>query len=126
MTHPTLTLATVLPVFEALVAENPKFVYTKPEGTRVCRYAWNGAPSCGVGQVLHKLGWSVKELEDLDAHLPSPIIGSLVNRNIIVADAKAAEVLRVFQLKQDAVYSWEESLLEAKKAAKIPMPKEDD
>lgn len=35
-------------------------------GSAGCRYEYNGAPSCLVGHVLHRAGWPLSALQDLD------------------------------------------------------------
>lgn len=51
-----------------LAAEQPEYVYTRPDpfGYNTCVYQYNGAPSCLIGQALHRLGVPVESLAAAD------------------------------------------------------------
>ena len=77
-----------------------------------CRYFYNGAPSCLVGHVLHRAGWSVNALRNLDD-------GGIAAQDLWYADLPqgatgltqgAALALEKAQELQDVGDTWGEAL----------------
>jgi len=107
--HPKLTLNMVGPVAEDVARDYPNRAISGPD----CRYADADAtvPRCLVGHVLHRLGWSVTELRELDqTELPSAstAIYDLIDYGKIDADDKARRFLANLQFRQDMGHKWED------------------
>jgi hypothetical protein len=100
----------------------------------VCYYQRDGAPACGVGQVLHRdFGFTVQELDDMDywgnieavvqaMYDPEDVLGRATDLrplgekyNITL---KAQMLLSVFQGEQDTRVTWGEATDEAVKQVK--------
>lgn len=47
-----------------IVEANPYYRYESPDGEE-CYYMWNGAPSCGIGHLLHRLGLDAGRANEL-------------------------------------------------------------
>jgi hypothetical protein len=110
----------------ALVYANPEFVYQQPEtqpGLRGCVYAFNGAPSCLIGQWLHVAGVPVEELKALDElpgleiwfdeddpespRLSDSSVQDLIEFEIItLPEGLSPEVLIHAQVRQDQGEPW--------------------
>lgn len=84
--------------------------YTYPDIYDVCRYVVDGQPSCVVGHVLHRAGWTIEELEYMDAPATLIIASILDEYEPDRITPGAARVLHEAQLTQDARDTWGESL----------------
>lgn len=119
MTTEKLTLDKVLPLAEAVVAEKgADFVYEPPTSDiydeAKCVYVYNGAPSCIVGQILHRLGTPVEKMADWDdgggysAH-------ALGDTGLVSMDLDTRSFLESIQHDQDKQVPYGEALTKAKK-----------
>lgn len=126
----TITKADALRALEEAVAERGEdYVYESPKGEE-CFYQVSGAPSCGVGLALTKLGVTIDDLVALDTGSSNgkPVSASpkgqngddlghvLFDRGIVV-DVEAQEVFAAFQYSQDSFDSWGDALNDARKEA---------
>ena len=107
MTHPKLTTQAVRQAAHEVVFDNPdKIVDT-------CSYADTFAPSCLVGHILHRLGWSVDELYELDCvdglSGPMPILW-LKNHGFVDLELNAGDYLAYLQNAQDGGQTWSRAL----------------
>lgn len=84
-----------------------------------CRYEYEGAPSCLVGHVLYRAGWSVEALKSLDESGSSAQDLWYLNlpEGVGVVTKAAAEVLEKAQIHQDDGDSWGFAVREAIKVA---------
>lgn len=94
--------------------------YTPPVGSVGCVYVHEGSCSCLIGVALHLLGWTVEEIEQLDArgHLGTAV-GCLCGK--VTADTATGRlanlVLREAQSEQDNGRTWNDALAAALKEA---------
>jgi hypothetical protein len=114
-----LTVPLVLDAMRAVVAEHgPDFVYEPPTGPEeLCVNAHNGAPSCLIGRVLHRLGVPVALLERWPS---APVVELLTNLKaelVVTASPDVAVVLSAAQSRQDGKYPWGEALAVAEQTA---------
>lgn len=114
-THPKLTLDIVRPVMRQIALEMPD----KTVPSMGCQYATElQTPGCLVGHALHRLGWSVEELANLDTAptaRQTTDIGSLINYGRIEADDEAKRYLVLAQIAQDRGQTWMDSVTAAEK-----------
>lgn len=114
----TLTMDVVLPVTEEIVGEQPRFVY--PSGDLgICTYVRNGEPDCIVGRVLHRLGWTVEELESYDGDGLGTTITHLMDHEVLEVEVEPAvyRFLDRLQSEQDCKTPWGKALEFAKAVA---------
>lgn len=103
--HPVLTLETVRDVAAEIVKDSPMKVVA------ICTYAhpqYEG-PSCLVGAILYKLGWTYQELREFDRGNNTDgesTISSLVLNGDIDADEFARTYLASLQTLQDSGIFW--------------------
>lgn len=97
----------VIAAMDALVAENPDFVYNPPGLEYV--YAKDGLPSCGIGHLLHRLG---VKFRDLDTDYLGETWEIIEARTRISSELK--QTLILFQVHQDNGLSWRRAWDEAK------------
>lgn len=97
-------------VLDAVVNPEPERVDRRAEAdTMACRYVENGCPSCLVGVILYRLGFSVGRLKMLDrAAQGEPILlhGSGLDRYFTPL---AFELLCYLQRSNDAGLTWGKS-----------------
>jgi hypothetical protein len=108
-----LTYDRALELLEQVVAGNEDLVYEKPDGSPICSYAsGKNTDGCGVGQVLGRLGLTVRQLADLDG------VGDVreiqEESHYIEFDDDALKLLSTFQYEQDRLNTWGEALRRAK------------
>lgn len=99
--------------------------YTYPDIYDVCRYVVDGQPSCVVGHVLHRAGWTIDELEYMDDPATIVVAGILDQYEPDRVTARAATILAEAQLTQDARNTWGESLKDARNAYELYEGEED-
>ena len=99
--------------------EDHRYKHVSGRELNGCRYEYNGAPSCLVGHVLHRAGWSVNALRDLDE-------GGIAAQDLWYADLPdgvpgvtqgAALALETAQVFQDDGDTWGTALRAAIKVA---------
>lgn len=99
----------VIAEMDSLVASNPEFVYTGPEGFTYCRYTdEEGNPSCGIAQLLDRLGVKFSDLDELGVDA-WPVI-----RERLGISLRVRTTLEEFHRNQDTLRSWGESWKNAK------------
>lgn len=104
-----------------------EYRYTPPAGVG-CVYVHEGSCSCLIGVALHLLGWTVEEIEQLDArgHLGTAV-GTLSGK--VTADTAAGRlaniVLREAQCQQDNGRTWNVALAAAFQEARHRMSYEE-
>jgi hypothetical protein len=115
-----LTVPLVLDAMRAVVAEQgPDFVYQPPPEDGLCVNAVNGAPSCLIGHVLHRLGVPVALLERWPTAPVWELLAHLKAELIVTADSDVADVLGTAQDVQDAGDgTWGEALTAAEQTAR--------
>ena len=104
-----LTMAIVGPVLDEIVSEQPDTIIA----SLGCKYASNYRPSCLVGHMLYRLGWTSEELHNLDSADTDGSgtgIETLVDYGYIDADSTTTRFLTVLQDYQDAQNRWEDAL----------------
>lgn len=109
---PLLTGPRALELLREVVAEQPDFVYERVPVEDLgpsCLYQFDGKPSCIVGQVLFRHGWSIGELAALDARRPLPAAHCLPSK---LVDSDARAILNEAQGFQDSGVPWR-SVLQA-------------
>ena len=110
----------------AIVESNPDFVYEPPQPpgssgwSARCLYAHGGAPSCLIGQALHRVGVPVYVLEDLD-NLSSDSGGTAANVMLNILSPKGiSNGVRHWaghvQALQDTGTPWGEALATANRS----------
>lgn len=83
---------------------SPIYEQYTPEG---CRYAYEGCPSCGVGQALFDLGMPIETLESLDQlNAGNSISARLLYRDFDEISMEASRVFCEFQTMQDQGISY--------------------
>lgn len=113
----------VVDLLREVVAEKGEgYIYPhvpNPTGVVGCRYEYEGAPSCLVGHVLHRAGWSVEALKSLDESGSSAQDLWYLNlpEGVGVVTKAAAEVLEKAQVYQDDGACWGFAVREAIKVA---------
>lgn len=113
----------VVDLLREVVAEKGEgYVYPhvpNPTGVVGCRYEYEGAPSCLVGHVLHRAGWSVEALKSLDwsGISAQDLWHQSLPEGVGVVTMAAAEVLERAQIHQDDGDSWGFAAREAIKVA---------
>lgn len=106
-THPTLTLQQAEALLTEVAAEYPDRVVTSG------RYAVDRKPSCLVGNVLHRAGWSIDDLDAADKEdggdpcAVDYLTESLARFAGLTPDA--ARLLHVAQTRQDHGAPWAEA-----------------
>jgi len=86
-------------------AKGPEFVYSSPAGSS-CVYAYDGQPSCGVGQALAHLGVPLAVVAELDTANCGTGISALsmatpLHHHGVHVTPQAARVFSQFQVVQD-------------------------
>ena len=115
MTREILTAERALQLLREVVAERPGYVYEAPD-SRGCAYVdpATGEPSCLVGHVFIRAGWSAAELRRWNrtavSWLPS---------NLAISEG-ARCMLDEAQQVQDSGWTWGEALLTAEGFAAGP------
>lgn len=113
------TYEDLLPHFRAIVAEEGEdFIYpmrTTEHGVIGCYYSWDGAPDCGVGRVLHRIGLSVDDLRTMDdmGEELGMLYSWLEQGHQIAFTAGAQTLMEWFQSWQDEGVPWGKSLQQA-------------
>lgn len=113
----TLTDEDIIVGLGLLVAERPDFVYETPEDGIRCVYAYDGAPSCGVGQFFNRIGVPIEALEDETVVHKS--VGDLAETNgplRLNCTSAGKGMLARFQSAQDAGKPWSVAYLKALEA----------
>lgn len=92
-----------------------EYRYTPPAGVG-CVYVHEGSCSCLIGVALHLLGWTVEEIEQLDARGPlgsavGTLFGKITAATTEGSDANA--VLAAAQCQQDNGRTWNVALAAA-------------
>jgi hypothetical protein len=94
--------ANVLRIMYEIVEEvGHDFFYTRvvnKEGEAVCRYIHNGCPSCFIGKVLEKLGWTIEEIMTIENVRPIGF-GDKFSR-------LTKKIMCIAQLEQDRGRTW--------------------
>lgn len=88
---------------------------TGGELVNMCAYEVEGEPACIVGLALHKLGWPVRELVEIDCADEGGGIADLIAaEHVFIADGGARRVVIAMlsdaQTTQDTGATWEEAL----------------
>lgn len=118
--HPVITLETAVRVLNEIANESPDRTVS------VCQYQDSGQPCCLIGTALHRLGYSVEELAELDTGI-DPLeaeqpqdeasdIDVLVRYGRVNATPGAARFMRKAQVAQDGKHTWHDSVLAAEAA----------
>jgi hypothetical protein len=95
-----------------VVAERPNYVYeSDAEGN--CQYVRDGAPSCVVGHVLHRLGVPVTELSRYDTPYGGVDAMRVVGELVPSASWEVREALFKAQSVQDRQETWDAALVAA-------------
>jgi hypothetical protein len=116
-----IDLDTARKILKGLVAERPDYVYEQIEsntGNDLGCFYWNsGAPSCGVGHVLHRAGVPDTAIAWLDTResgavykVPGTNASDLHEVLPEHVTPEAARYFSVFQLEQDAGATWAQAL----------------
>jgi hypothetical protein len=107
---------TALRLLREVVGERPDHVYMPPggEGT-ACRYVHRGKPSCLVGHVLARHGFTAEQLAALD-DIVSALLLPQYFPGLVTEDA--AQILLYAQGMQDAGHTWGEALTAAEETAR--------
>lgn len=106
-----ITTAELWDEVKAVAAETPDYIYD----SEVCWYARNGAPSCIVGQAMHRLGIPVDMLATFDLHGPiAPVVGHFTELFDVLDDG-TLDALKVTQAWQDNHRMWGEAVAEGEK-----------
>jgi hypothetical protein len=93
---------------EAVAEKGEDYIY--PEAGKTCYYALDGAPSCLVGNALHRLGYSILQLEEFRSH---PICSLPAD---VPMEDRALDAFIRAQEAQDAGAPWGEALHVAREA----------
>lgn len=93
---------------EVIAARGSHYTYEVPEGAQfTCRYAWEGCPSCMIGQYLNDLGFP---LEGFDPVEGTDVEGLFRNGHMakygFTADPEAVYAMQKVQYLQDDGYAW--------------------
>jgi hypothetical protein len=96
---------TALRLLREVVAERPNYRYRAPDDRESCVYAYDGQPSCLVGHVLHRVGFSLALLEYLGE--------DSIDGCAVVADETARKILGSAQGEQDGGLPWATALQSA-------------
>lgn len=88
------------------------FVYQRPGGNNYCVYAYEGVPSCGIGQVLSNLGVSIDKIIELDAPGTDPTEFAVGNIGVEIT-SEAGLLFSTFQSWQDCSKTYAEALQQA-------------
>jgi hypothetical protein len=80
-------------------------LYRAPDDRESCVYAYDGQPSCLVGHVLHRVGFSLALLEYLGE--------DSIDGCAVVADETARKILGSAQGEQDGGLPWATALQSA-------------
>lgn len=111
----TISVPQVIRALELAVDKAGKdFVYVKPDENFGCVYVLDGAPSCLVGNALHRLGVPIEQLKTHNTVTANTLMEYLSGEGIIETSERATEVLRAAQSIQDQGYPWGAALLAAK------------
>jgi hypothetical protein len=94
-----------LDLLRRVVDTAPKFRYTPRDGGG-CSYAHEDVPGCLIGHVLFRSGWTVEELQILDAE-ENATAGELYYRYPDLFTWEAAQVLGAAQRTQDKGSTWQ-------------------
>lgn len=99
-----------------VVDGNEDFVYHEDPRVGMCRYVLDGQPSCLVGHVLVRAGWTVEQVADLDPVRDGYIYTGGVSAGELFGTfpeyftVDAVRVLAAAQSAQDMQSSWGEAL----------------
>lgn len=107
MTTTPIDGPTALRLLKEVVAERPDYVYEKINNN--CFYVMGHKPSCVVGHVLIRAGWSPETL------LPD---NDLLVEHMDGLDETTAEILGAAQSVQDCGRPWREALEAAESTAR--------
>lgn len=81
------------------------FIYVRPDRTH-CWYAWDGKPSCLVGQVLHRLGVELGQLHEIEESGALAACRKLRETGVIDVPYQSAAALSAAQIQQDGGQTW--------------------
>jgi hypothetical protein len=99
-----------------VVAEKGSDYVDETQSTRGCVYTHEGKPSCLIGHVLHRFGYSVENLHGFDMrgeYIGSNGIHEIIKDRLVPADDVALKTLRAAQEEQDDGMPWGDALAEA-------------
>lgn len=114
MTHETLTAERALQLLREVAAERPNYVYQSPvEASCVYIDPQTHEPSCLIGHVLIRAGWTVKELETVNR----TDIGTLLERSGFDPNENVVRILSEAQERQDGENTWARALAYAEAVA---------
>lgn len=106
----------VAQALKGIVEANPYYRYESPDGEE-CYYLWNGAPSCGIGHLIHNLGLDASALDDAQAaSVSSRKDWELIQEMLPGVGGTLIGRLEHFQAMQDSTsvpYTWQEAYDEA-------------
>jgi hypothetical protein len=111
----TLTYEETLADLRALVAERGDgYVYTMPDEIGACVYfAPDGSPSCIVGGVLARHGWTANDAYEEGVNEDTGVSTLTEDRGdgpLLSVDDRTRVLLHVAQVKQDADLPWGEAV----------------
>ncbi|MFE5290113.1 hypothetical protein ACFRAQ_34540 [Nocardia sp. NPDC056611] len=104
----------------ALAAEQPEFVYQRPNHRDGCVYVDNGCPSCLIGQAAARIGIPIAVLEDWDS-ADTTGIDAILTGDFGVDGARAEWFAKV-QAKQDDEYTWRQAIEYADQGISVLLP----
>jgi hypothetical protein len=105
----TLTREQVVDGLRAIAADSPNRIVGKDD----CRYFVDRAPSCIVGELLHRLGYTEGDLsKDVDTEFEPNNAGidELMEYGIVDVAPSVGAVLEDVQAEQDRQTPWGESV----------------
>ncbi len=109
----TLNLNEAIRLAKEVVTEHgPENAYSRPEGgfnSGSCVYIADGKPSCIVGQILHRAGWTTELLSDVQVNATriEAAYSNMFDKNdeYVITD-RTVRFLEVMQDLQDEGYAW--------------------
>lgn len=101
----------LISAIEAVAAEDPYRVYQQDDEGR-CFYLRDGAPSCLIGQALHRLGVSLSTLAREDAIQNSA--ENVIFKTLSGVSDRALSFASRVQTRQDLGHTWADAVSIAK------------
>ncbi|KAF4408621.1 hypothetical protein [Streptomyces lycii] len=92
-------------VLRTVALERPEYVYDEQDEDGSCQYVNNGAPSCLVGHVLHRLGVPLDVLREREGDKALHVARDLLS----VSDVTAGCLNRA-QIRQDDGETWGDAI----------------